>query len=97
VNRDVNRETCACCRESRPRSGLHQVHAAFGGQVLACRDWYGCYQRFRARMIREGFWTVAADGKLYPVGRNRSAYQAEPGGPVLWTWDGPGQVTAGAA
>lgn len=97
LNDHVVRETCAQCHELRPRSTLRVTTAYGGAKVLACHDWYGCYQRFRAWMIREGYWTVAGDRKLYPVGRNRTCYQAEPGGPVLWTWTGPGQVTAGAA
>ena len=83
----IEREACASCREDRPRSGLHLDSAG----ALVCRDWYGCYTRFRAWMIRQGYWTDVA-GRLYPVGRNRRFYQAVPGGPVLWAWTGEGQV-----
>lgn len=85
----TGRETCAWCHESRPRSGMHRAPA--GQEGFICHDWYGCYQRLRGWMIREGLWTDV-NGKLYPVGRNRPYCQAAPGSPVLWAWTGPGQV-----
>ena len=98
MNDTVEREICAQCHELRPRSTLRLATGPGGARVLACHDWYGCYQRFRAWMIREGYWTVdSSDRKLYPVGRNRTAYQAAPDGPVLWTWAGEGQVVAAGA
>jgi hypothetical protein len=89
-------EKCAKCHELRPRSSLSLQPDYQDGKVRACRDWYGCYQRFRAWMLRNGYWTVM-DGKTYPVGRNRTTYQAVPDGPVLWTWADEHHVLVGAA
>jgi hypothetical protein len=65
MTREVEREVCAWCHELRPRSGLARARW-IDATALICRDRQGCYDRFRAWMIRHGH-RVVVDGKLWPA------------------------------